>query len=76
MTNIECELCEIDGKIELCDGTITKLVATGEKDPDVIISYLGMMSHYDAGKVIVKAKIKRDFSLVGREGLEPPTFSV
>ena len=34
-----------------------KLVAAGEKDPDVIISYLGMMSHYDVGKVIAKAWI-------------------
>ena len=31
-----------------------RLVAAGEKDPDVIIAYLGMMSHYDAGKVIAK----------------------
>lgn len=25
MTNKECELCEIDGEIELCDGTIAEL---------------------------------------------------
>ncbi len=31
-----------------------RLVAAGEKDSDVNIAYLGMMSHYDAGKVIAK----------------------
>ena len=30
-------------------------VATGERDFDVIISYLGMFSHLDAGKIIKKA---------------------
>ena len=29
-------------------------VAIGEKDPEVITSYLGMMSHFDAGKIIKK----------------------
>ena len=29
-------------------------VAIGQKDPDIIISYLGMMSHFDAGKIIKK----------------------
>ena len=28
------------------------LVAVGEEDPDKIISYLGMFSHYDAGRII------------------------
>ncbi|MBQ3432692.1 RNA-directed DNA polymerase [Candidatus Saccharibacteria bacterium] len=31
-----------------------RLVVAGEKDPDVITSYLGMLSHFDAGKVIRK----------------------
>ncbi len=31
-----------------------RMVVAGEKDPDVIISYLGMFSHYDAGKIIKK----------------------
>ena len=30
-------------------------VAVGERDPDVIISYLGMFSHMDAGKIIRNA---------------------
>ncbi len=30
------------------------MVAAGEKEPDVITAYLGMFSHYDAGKVIRK----------------------
>lgn len=38
------------------------LVATGRKDPDVIISYLGMFSHYDAGKIH-----KKVFESVGWE---------
>lgn len=32
-----------------------RLVETGEKDPSVVVSYLGMFSHYDAGKIIAKA---------------------
>lgn len=35
-------------------------VATGQREPDVIVSYLGMFSHYDAGKII-----KRAFESVG-----------
>lgn len=31
-----------------------RLVVAGEKDPDVITSYLGLFSHYDAGKIIAK----------------------
>lgn len=30
------------------------LVEAGEKDPEVIVSYLGMFSHFDAGKIIKK----------------------
>lgn len=30
------------------------LVSAGQKDPEVITSYLGMMSHFDAGKIIKK----------------------
>ncbi|MBR3055884.1 RNA-directed DNA polymerase [Candidatus Saccharibacteria bacterium] len=33
-------------------------VAVGEEDPDVIVSYLGMFSHYDAGKIIRRAFAK------------------
>lgn len=29
-------------------------VTTGQRDPEVIVSYLGMFSHYDAGKIISK----------------------
>ena len=29
-------------------------VATGQRGPEVIVSYLGMFSHYDAGKIIAK----------------------
>jgi len=29
-------------------------VATGQREPDVIVTYLGMFSHYDAGKIIAK----------------------
>ena len=25
MTNMKCELCEIDGELELCDGTFIEL---------------------------------------------------
>lgn len=32
----------------------TYLVAVGKKDPEVIVSYLGMFSHLDAGKIIRK----------------------
>lgn len=36
------------------------LVAAGEKDPDVIVSYLGLLSHFNAGRII-----RRVFDSVG-----------
>lgn len=33
---------------------VAYLVVAGEREPDLIVSYLGMLSHFDAGKVIKK----------------------